>query len=163
MQSINLRKLQPSDNPHLATIIRNTLTEFGVNNPGTVFYDDTTDHLYELFQEPGSMYYVAELDNKIVGGAGIYPSEGLPQGTCELVKMYLIPEARNLGFGRKLIDACIEFAKGSGYIQVYIETMPELRKALSVYVKYGFEYLDAPLGNTGHYGCDVWMLKPLTP
>jgi putative acetyltransferase len=159
MKNINIRKIQPGDNPHVATIIRNTLEEFGANKPGTVFYDDATDYLYELFQEPGSIYYVAEQEGVIVGGAGIYPSEGLPQGTCELVKMYLQPGARGVGLGKKLIDACLEFAKGFGYIQVYIETMPELRKALTVYEKYGFEYLNGPLGNTGHFGCDVWMLK----
>ncbi len=75
--------------------------------------------------------------------------------------MYLKPEARNLGLGKKLIDTCLEFAKGLGYIQVYIETMPELRKAVSVYEKYGFQYLNGPLGNTGHFGCDVWMLKKI--
>jgi putative acetyltransferase len=159
MQNINIRKIQPSDNPHLALIIRNALAEFGANKPGTVFYDDTTDHLYELFQHPGSIYFVAEQDAEILGGAGIYPSEGLPQGTCELVKMYLKPATRGLGLGRKLIEQCLEFAKGFGYSQVYIETMPELRKALTVYEKFGFEYLKGPLGNTGHFGCDVWMLK----
>jgi putative acetyltransferase len=159
MQNINIRKIEPSDNPHLALIIRNALAEFGANKPGTVFYDDTTDHLYELFQEPGSIYYVAERDAEIFGGAGIYPSTGLPEGTCELVKMYLKPATRGLGLGRKLIEQCLEFAKGFGYAQVYIETMPELRKALSVYEKFGFEYLNGPLGNTGHFGCDVWMLK----
>jgi putative acetyltransferase len=161
MQNINIRKIQPSDNPHLALIIRNALAEFGANKPGTVFYDDTTDHLYELFQEPGSIYYVAERDGEILGGAGIYPSTGLPEGTCELVKMYLKPATRGLGLGRKLIEQCLEFAKGFRYAQVYIETMPELRKALSVYEKFGFEYLNGPLGNTGHFGCDVWMLKTI--
>jgi putative acetyltransferase len=159
MQNINIRKIQPSDNSHLALIIRNALAEFGANKPGTVFYDDTTDYLYELFQEPGSIYYVAEQDGEILGGAGVYPSAGLPEGTCELVKMYLKPATRGLGLGRKLIEQCLEFAKGFGYAQVYIETMPELRKALSVYEKFGFEYLNGPLGNTGHFGCDVWMLK----
>jgi putative acetyltransferase len=161
MQNINIRKIQPSDNPYLALIIRNALAEFGANKPGTVFYDDTTDHLYELFQEPGSIYYVAERDGEILGGAGIYPSTGLPEGTCELVKMYLKPATRGLGLGRKLIEQCLEFAKGFRYAQVYIETMPELRKALSVYEKFGFEYLNGPLGNTGHFGCDVWMLKTI--
>jgi putative acetyltransferase len=159
MQNVNIRKIQPSDNPHLALIIRNALAEFGANKPGTVFYDDTTDHLYELFQKPGSIYYVAEQEGEILGGAGIYPSNGLPKGTCELVKMYLKPATRGLGLGRKLIEQCLEFAKALGYVQVYIETMPELRKALSVYEKFGFEYLNGPLGNTGHFGCDVWMLK----
>jgi putative acetyltransferase len=159
METISIRKIKPSDNPQLASIIRNALAEFGANKPGTVFYDDTTDHLYELFQKPRSIYFVAEQDGEILGGAGIYPSDGLPEGTCELVKMYLKPATRGLGLGRKLIEECLEFAKAFGYVQVYIETMPELRKALSVYEKFGFEYLNGPLGNTGHFGCDVWMLK----
>jgi putative acetyltransferase len=157
-----IRTIQLEDNGALATIVRNSLAEFAANKPGTVFYDDTTDHLFELFQEPGSMYYVVEDNGQILGGGGIFPSEGLPAETCELVKMYLKPEARGKGIGKLLIEKCLEFAKGFGYLQVYIETMPELRKAVSIYEKFGFEYLNGPLGNTGHFGCDVWMLKPLT-
>lgn len=161
MNDFTLRKIQFQDNEPLAKIIRDSLAEFGANKPGTVYYDDTTDHLYELFQEPGSIYYVAEKNGVIVGGAGIYPSAGLPQGTCELVKMYLQKEVRGAGLGKYLIEQVLEFAHGIGYLNVYIETMPELRKALKVYEKFGFEYLNGPLGNTGHFGCDVWMLKAL--
>jgi putative acetyltransferase len=156
---ILIRKIESKDNNELASIIRSSLAEFGANKPGTVFFDNTTDHLYEMFQEPGSIYYVAEKDGEILGGAGIYPSTGLPADTCELVKMYLQPAARGKGLGKLLIDKSLEFAEHYGYLQVYIETMPELRKAVSVYEKFGFEYLDGPLGNTGHFGCDVWMLK----
>lgn len=159
--NIIIRKIQLKDNQVLASIIRSSLAEFGANKPGTVYYDDTTDHLYELFQEPGSTYFIGEQYGEVLGGAGIYPSNGLPEQTCELVKMYLRPEARGKGLGKLLIEKCLEFAKGFGYLQVYIETMPELRKAVSVYEKFGFEYLNGPLGNTGHFGCDVWMLKRL--
>jgi putative acetyltransferase len=159
MENILIRKIEPQDNKALATIVRSALAEFGANKPGTVYYDDTTDHLYELFQEPGSIYFIAEQDGKLLGGAGVYPSEGLPDATCELVKMYLSPDARGKGLGKVLIEKVLEFAKGFGYMQVYIETMPELKKAVTIYEKFGFEYLDGPLGNTGHFGCDVWMLK----
>ena len=159
--NITIRKIEFNDNKELASIVRTSLAEFGANKPGTVYYDDTTDHLYELFQQPGSMYYIAEQDGKLLGGAGIYPTEDLPEQTCELVKMYLRKEARGRGLGKLLIKKCLEFAKGIGYLQVYIETMPELRKAMTVYEKFGFEYLNGPLGNTGHYGCDVWMLNKL--
>ena len=159
MTSILIRTNQPTDNPHLAVIIRNALAEFGANKPGTVFYDPTTDDLFNLFQQTGSIYYVAEQDGTIIGGAGIYPSNGLPQGTCELVKMYLSPQSRGKGLGKQMIEKCLEFAAGAGYQQVYIETMPELRKAVSVYKKFGFTHLNGPLGNTGHFGCDVWLLK----
>lgn len=159
MQNISIRLIEASDNKTLASIVRNTLAEFGANHPGTVYYDPTTDALYELFQQKGSIYYVAELDGKIVGGAGIYPSNGLPANTCELVKMYLLPQARGKGLGKMLIDKVLAFARDWGYRFVYIETMPELKKAMSIYEKFGFKYLDAPMGNTGHTGCSIWMLK----
>ena len=161
MQSLDIRPIQPGDNPILANIVRSSLAEFGANKPGTVYYDDTTDHLYELFQQSGSVYFVAVLDNVVVGGAGIYPSNGLPTGICELVKMYLSPSARGIGTGKKLIAKCVEFARENNYHSIYLETMPELKKAVSVYEKLGFQFLDGPMGNTGHFGCDIWMLRKI--
>lgn len=159
--NIIIRGIELKDNAELAKIVRSSLAEFGANKPGTVYFDETTDHLYELFQKEGSTYMVAEQDGELLGGAGIFPLEGIAARTCELVKMYLRAEARGKGLGRSLIEKCLEFAKNSGYEQVYIETMPELRKAVTVYEKFGFKYLERPLGNTGHFGCDVWMIKKL--
>ncbi|HTE27019.1 GNAT family N-acetyltransferase [Flavitalea sp.] len=161
LKDINIRPIQAADNSHLAKIIRDTLTEFKANHPGTVYYDSSTDHLYELFQEPGSIYYVAEIDGTIAGGVGIFPTPGLPEGTCELVKMYLVPPARGIGLGKSLIEKALAFATNSSFRHVYIETMPELSQAMKVYEKFGFNYLDKQLGNSGHFGCAIWMLKSL--
>ena len=159
--SVHIRPIQPQDNAALAVIVRTSLAEFGANKPGTVFYDLTTDALYELFQTKGSFYFVAEENGKLLGGGGIYPTEGLPANTCELVKMYLNKDARGKGLGKQMIDQCLTWAKENGYEQVYLETMPELKQALKVYELFGFEYLDGPMGNSGHFGCDRWMLKKL--
>lgn len=137
------------------------MKEFGVNRPNTVYFDPTTDTLYELFQKEGAVYNVAEVDEVIVGGGGIYPTDGLPDDTCELVKMYLLPHARGLGLGKILIEKCLQQAKELGYKKVYLETMPELKQAMKVYAKFGFEYLKGPMGNSGHTGCELWMLKSL--
>ncbi len=162
MQPINIRSIQASDNPFIAKIIRTSLEEFGANKPGTVYFDDTTDHLFQLFQSAkGSQYFIALHEDEVVGGGGIFPTEGLPAGTCELVKMYLKKEYRGIGLGNKMLNECLLWAKENGYTQVYIETMPELKKAVAVYEKMGFEYLPAALGNSGHTGCDIWMLKKL--
>jgi putative acetyltransferase len=159
LEDILIRPVEPGDNLQLAKLIRDTLAEFGANHPGTVYFDPTTDHLYELFQTPGSMYHVAVYDGRIMGGGGIFPSDGLPEDTCELVKMYLLPEGRGIGLGRKLINHCISWANANGYSDIYLETMPELSQALKVYEKFGFRYLPGPMGNTGHTGCSLWMLK----
>ncbi len=159
MNDIVIRSIQQNDNPFISTIIKNTLAEFGAAKPGTVYFDPTTDHLYELFQKEKSVYNIAEMNGKIVGGGGIYPTDGLPVDTCELVKMYLLPEARGTGLGKGMIEKCLQQAKENGFKQVYLETMPELKQSLNVYAKFGFEYLKGPMGNSGHTGCSLWMLK----
>ena len=156
---VTIRDLRIEDNPALAKVVKDTLAEFGANHPNTVYYDPTTDALFEVFQTPRSKYFLAEINNKVVGGGGIYPTDGLPPDTCELVKMYLLPEARGLGLGRTLIEKCIEAAAENGFKKIYLETMPELKQALSVYEKFGFEFLKGPMGNSGHTGCSLWMLK----
>jgi putative acetyltransferase len=161
MQSIITRTIQPDDNAALANVIRRTLTEFNAAHAGTVYYDATTDALYELFQQEKAAYNVAELDGVIMGGGGIYPTEGLPNDTCELVKMYLLPQARGTGLGKLLIEKSIEQAKEKGFKNIYLESMPELKQALKVYAKFGFEYLTEPMGNSGHTGCSLWMLKEI--
>jgi putative acetyltransferase len=161
MNKLLIRTIQPTDNSFLSKIVKGTLAEFGANHPGTVYYDASTDTLFELFQKEGAVYFVAELNGEIVGGGGIYPTDGLPTDTCELVKMYLLPQARGTGLGRTLIEKCIVYAKEYGYKNVYLETMPELKQALNIYAKFGFEYLKGPMGNSGHTGCSLWMLRSL--
>lgn len=159
--NVLIREIQVTDNPVLSMIIKGTLKEFGANHPGTVYYDPTTDTLYELFRQERSVYFVAEINDEIVGGGGIFPTDGLPDDTCELVKMYLLPQARGTGLGRTLIERCIAAAKEMGYKKIYLETMPELKQALNIYAKFGFEYLKGPMGNSGHTGCSLWMLRSL--
>ncbi|MFY7899085.1 MAG: GNAT family N-acetyltransferase [Chitinophagaceae bacterium] len=156
-----LRQIQPNDNPYIATIIRKSLEEFGANKLGTVYYDASTDALYQLFQTQRSVYFIATYNDEIIGGAGIFPTDGLPHNTAELVKMYIKPAFRGKGIGKKLLDQCTSWAKVNGYENVYLETMPELKKAISTYEAYGFKRLQNPLGNSGHTGCDIWMQKEL--
>ncbi|PUZ27258.1 putative acetyltransferase [Chitinophaga costaii] len=155
---ITIRNITPGDNAVLANIIRMALREHNMARPGTVFTDPTTDHLYQLYQAQRSAYFVAEGNGQVVGGAGIGPLEG---DVCELQKMYLSPQSRGQGLGKKLILHCLHFAKTNGYTQCYLETAPELEKAVKVYAHLGFRDLPGPLGNTGHFGCDRWMMIDL--
>jgi len=156
-----IRRLERADNNRIAAVIREVLTEFKANKPGTVYFDPTTDDLYTLFSDPRSTYWVLEANGEVVGGSGIFPTDGLPGGCCELVKLYILPQLRGQGFGRQLIEKCFDIAKELGFKQVYLETMPELKMAMSLYERCGFEYLKGPLGNSGHFGCGLWMLKTL--
>lgn len=160
-QQTIIRTITPADNKALAAIIRSSLVEFKANKPGTVYFDETTDHLYDVFTKAGSIYFVALWNGSIAGGAGIYPTDNLPAGTCELVKLYLAAPARGKGIGKLLMEKCLQAAGELGYSKIYLETMPELTVAIPLYEKFGFSYLPGALGNSGHTGCDVWMIKDL--
>ena len=161
MENIVIRDLQKSDNPFIAKVIRTALEEFGVARPGTVYTDPTTDDLFQLFDQEKSRYFIAECKNSVVGGCGVFPTKGLPEGTVELVKLYVNAEARNHGVGGILMEKSIQSARELGYQSVYLETMPELGKAITLYERLGFQKLDHPLGESGHYACDLWMIKHL--
>lgn len=159
--SITSRKIEKKDNKPLADLIRTIFREFKIDLPGTVYTDPTTDALYELFQNTKSAYFVAEENGMLLGGCGIYPTPQLPEGCAELVKFYLLPQSRGKGIGRKLMELNFETAKSLGYKQLYLESFPALSKAISMYENSGFKNIERPLGNSGHFACNIWMVKNL--
>jgi putative acetyltransferase len=158
---ITFRKIEKKDNRELAEVIRKVFREFKIDRPGTVYFDPTTDNLYQLFNIPGCEYWIAEESGVIIGGCGVYPTPGLPKGCAELVKLYLSATQRGRGTGWRLMEKTFDSAKRLGYRQLYLESLPELKKALSLYEKAGFKYIPAAIGNSGHFGCNIWMLKDL--
>lgn len=158
---IIIRKIKKSDNPTLARIIRSCFHDFEVPTAGTVYEDPTTDKLYELFNKDKAALFVAEASFGLCGCCGIFPTEGLPEECAELVKFYIHKDFRGQGLGKKLMEASINFAKSAGYKSIYIESLPEFSTAVSIYEKQGFRYLEKALGNSGHSGCNLWMIKHL--
>lgn len=159
--NIRYRHIEPQDNAEIAEVIRKIFREHKIDMPGTVYTDPTTDRLYELFRTPGSLYWIALDGDTIVGGCGIYPTNGLPEGCVELVKFYVAAECRGKGVGNELMQRSIGSAKELGYTQLYLESFPELNKAVSMYLRNGFTYLPQALGNSGHFACNIWMVKQL--
>jgi len=159
--SFILRPIRQNDNREIAELIRTIFREFKIDKPGTVYTDPTTDDLYSLFQQTGSVYWIAEENGIMLGGCGIFPTPGLPEGCAELVKFYVSASSRGKGIGNRLMQKSIEWARIFGYKQLYLESFPELNKAVSMYIRSGFTYLPHALGNSGHFACNVWMLKDL--
>lgn len=156
-----IREIQKTDNLEIAEVIRTVLIEHNVPKVGTAYADPQLDYMFEAYSEPRSMYFVVEKDGKIIGGAGMAPlANGSPE-VCELQKMYFLAETRGLGIGSEMMDICLKKAQSFGFKQCYLETMPYMEAAQRLYKKTGFEYLDAPMGCTGHSSCPVWMIKEL--
>lgn len=156
-----IRGIRPEDNAACAAMIRGVFEELGAATPGTVYEDPTTDHLFELFDREDAALFVIEENGKIQGTCGIYPTENLPQGVAELVKYYISKEFRGKGYGKLLMEKCEYTANQLGYSQLYLESNNDFRDAVRIYEKIGYKWLNQPLGNSGHDGCPIWMLKDL--
>ena len=158
---IKYREIQPQDNEQVCNIIRTTLEEFGGKKEGTAYYDTDTEKMFEAYQKQKAIYYVALIDDKIVGGCGIQHLANIDENIAELQKLYLLKSTRGLGIGKKLVEMSIEFAKKAEFDAIYIETFPNMDSAKSMYSKFGFEYINQQMGGTGHSSCNVRMLKKL--
>ena len=158
---MKIREIQIEDNQQIAAVIRKLLLELNVPKVGTAYADPQLDSMFEAYENVKSVYYVIENKRKIMGGAGIMQLENSDSTVCELQKMYFLPEARGLGLGRQLMEKCLWSATTFGFEKCYLETMPYMIAAQTLYKKVGFEYICAPMGNTGHKSCPVWMLKDL--
>ena len=156
-----IRPIQKEDNTAIATLIRTVLLEFDVPKTGTVFEDTALDCMFETYNKPRASYLVVEENGKLIGGAGIAQLENYDGNVCELQKMYYLPTARGRGVGTDMIQQCLQAATKFGFEACYLETMPFMKAAQKLYVRNGFEYIDGPMGDTGHFSCPVHMLKKL--
>src|SRR5688572_29352472 len=147
-----LRPIETRDDPAIADIIRTVMPEFGATGSGFAINDPEVDWMSRAYAEPRSAYFVVERKGKVIGGGGVAPLAGGDNGTCELRKMYFLPEARGIGAGAAMMDRCLQAAREFGFQQCYLETLRGMDAAKRLYERTGFRRLDAPLGATGHGG-----------
>jgi len=161
---LRIRPIEPGDDPAVASIIRAVMPEFGARGPGFAIDDPEVDFMSRAYGRPGAAYFVVEREDtgRVVGGAGVAPLEGGDAVTCELRKMYFLPEARGLGLGERVLRRCLTVARALGYERCYLETLEGMKAARRLYERFGFERLPRPLGATGHFGCDAWYALDLT-
>lgn len=161
-KEVLIREISIDDNPKIAQVIRDVLIEFGVPKVGTAYADVALDMMHQTYDLERGTYFVVFMDGELLGGAGIKQLDNFEGNVCELQKMYFSSKIRGLGIGQQLMTVCLEKAKGFGFDKCYLETMPYMTDAQKLYKKVGFEYLDKPMGDTGHYSCPVWMIKDLS-
>lgn len=156
-----LRPIEAADDPAMARIIRGVMTEFGAVGQGFSIEDPEVDHMSTAYAGPGHAYFVIERAGTVLGGAGIGALPQAPAEVCELKKMYVTPEGRGQGFGDALMDRCLAAAVQLRYRRCYLETLGTMEAAQRLYERRGFRTLTAPMGATGHHGCNRWFLRPL--
>jgi putative acetyltransferase len=161
-EDLSIRPIRPEDDAAVASIIRTVMPEFGARGPGFAINDAEVDTMFAAYSRPGAAYFVVEREGRVVGGGGVAPLEGGDAATCELRKMYFLPEARGFGMGKRLLDHCLKVAAELGYSTCYLETLTGMDAAQHLYDKAGFHKLEKAMGCTGHHGCDRFYAMSLS-
>lgn len=161
--SWKIRPIEARDDAAVAAIIRTVMPEYGAVGQGFAISDPEVDWMQRAYSAPRSAYFVVELDGAVLGGGGIAPLEGGDADTCELRKMYFLEEIRGQGAGSAMMRRCLDAARAFGFRRCYLETLGGMTDAIRLYERTGFRRIDAPLGHTGHGGCNTFYLLELRP
>ncbi len=157
-----IREIRIGDNLQVERLIKSVLEEYGVPKVGSAYQDKALENMFLAYDRPKSVFFVIVETDKIIGCGGIAPLDNYEGNVCELQKMYLGKAARGRGLGYKMIAVCLNKAKEFKFEGCYLETMPNMDAAQKLYLKNGFEYIDSPMGCTGHTSCPVYMFKKLS-
>lgn len=91
---------------------------------------------------------VALVAGKVVGCVGYHQYSST---CCEMKRLYVLPEYRNLKIGFYLVEKIIDLARKDGYQEMVLDTIKPLKRAISLYRKFGFQemaaYYDNPMSD----------------
>ena len=151
-----IREFQESDQAAVSEMYRNGMKVYSeINNDSlaacTSWFvndklkegGDMNDIQKSFMDVPDRCFWVAVLNDKIVGCVGAYPSTKYdPKEYIELVRMSVSADARNQGVGAKFIKTLNDWAKHKGYTKIYLSTLNEMHLAVALYTRNGFTLKD---------------------
>lgn len=101
---------------------------------------EVLDNPHEYIVSAGGEVFFVLIGDVVAGTCAMVRSDA---ETFELTKMAVSPDFQGRGIANRLMEACIEFARGNGAERIFLETNSKLPVAMALYRKFGF--LDTPL------------------
>ena len=111
--------------------------------------DDELDGLPGEYTPPRGALFVVDDRDRLVAMIGLRP---LDEGSCEMKRLFVRPEARGRGLAKQLIARVLEEARRLGYDEIRLDTLPMMGDAQSLYLSIGFSdiapYYETPIAGT---------------
>ncbi|MGX4587839.1 GNAT family N-acetyltransferase [Paenibacillus chitinolyticus] len=113
------------------------------------------DNPVENIKNRGGDVLIARDGDSIVGCVALVPTGA---GVFELSKMSVTPELRGRGYGRKIIHAAINHARGLGATSLFLGSSTKLPNAVHLYESVGFKHVPVErIGPMPYVRADVFM------
>lgn len=130
-----LRPATAADQPAIKRLVSGVLTEYGLASDGAT--DADLEDLHGAYFHSGGFFAVLQSpDGRLVGSVGL-AMQGPDR--AELRKMYLAPEARGCGQGKRLMEHVLAEARRRGLREIWLQTNAVLVEAIGLYRRYGFQ------------------------
>lgn len=93
----------------------------------------------EQFDPPKGWFIIARLDGRAVGCGGLKQPE---PGMAEIKRLWIAPEARGLGLGRRILQKLEDIARDNGMTRVRLDTNRALHEAQGLYLAAGYQEVE---------------------
>lgn len=130
--------LQQADTPELIDTARNLFKEYARAIGTDLEYQGFTAELEALplpYAPPGGALLIAYVDAE---PAGCVALKSLDAHTGEMKRLYVRPEFRSFGLGKRLVEGVIRAAQGIGYGELRLDTLASMEAAQALYHRLGF-------------------------
>jgi putative acetyltransferase len=137
--TVSIRDLVAEDLPAVRRLVQQVLAEFWFAAQVGGVERDLAEAL-ERYGGERAGFWVADDGGTVVGTVAIRPREGR---TCELKRLYLLPDGRGTGLGQRLYEHAEAFARRAGYERIWLDSSRRFARAHRVYQRNGFRLLES--------------------
>lgn len=132
--AVSVRFARPGEMP----VVRALFLEYAEALGVSLCFQDFETELATLpgkYAPPGGVILLGEDNGAVLGVVALRPLQG---NAAEMKRLFVRPEARGLGLGRRLAAAAIQTARKAGYNYVRLDTLPQMLEAHELYRSLGF-------------------------
>jgi putative acetyltransferase len=149
-----LRKATNRDVPAIWTLISSVLRSYGIAANTQTTDQDLVDIEAAYWNKRGAFFALLN-GEEIIGTVALQRETDV---ACELCRMYLAPQYRGQGLGRRLLNHALREARGRGFKEVHLKTASVLTEAIALYKRAGFNPI---VGAKTGGNCDLVMSRTL--